>query len=97
MNEKNDLSFETAFKRLEEILDLMNEGKLPLDQSLNLFKEADDLIKKCDDYLSSSEKKIETLIKNRSNELKLDEKQNPITAPFIPEDQQVLSEQTPSM
>ena len=36
----NEFNFEESFKRLEEILDVMNEGKVPLKDSLSLFEEA---------------------------------------------------------
>lgn len=88
----NNLNFEEAFARLEKILDIMNEGKVPLDQSLSLFEEADELIKKCDKFLSSSEKKIETLIKNRSSNLELDENSQPLTEEFSDSNTQLFSE-----
>ena len=42
-----DQSFESAFERLEQILEKMNTGKTPLDESLKLFEEADQLIRFC--------------------------------------------------
>ena len=60
-------SFEKAFNRLEEILQKMTEEKVSLDISLNLFSEADSLIKQCTKNLVEAEQKIETLIKNREN------------------------------
>lgn len=63
---KEELSFEKAFERLEEILQKMNEGKVSLDTSLKLFEEADNLISKCSEKLALAEQKIETLIKNRT-------------------------------
>ena len=71
MNEKNK-SFEQAFERLEEILKKLNEDQISLDDSLKLFEEADSLINTCSDKLSTAEQKIEKLIKNRKNELELD-------------------------
>lgn len=77
-----DQSFETAFERLEQILEKMNAGKTPLDESLKLFEEADQLIRLCSQKLSFAEQKVETLIKNRSGELVLDDQQKPKTQPF---------------
>ena len=70
---KMDHTFESAFERLEQILEKMNTGKTPLDESLKLFEEADQLIRLCSQRLTSAEQKVETLIKNRTNELVLDE------------------------
>jgi len=75
------LSFEKAFERLEQILEKMNGGKTPLEESLKLFEEAEMLIQTCGSRLTSAEQKIEQLIKNKS-ELALDAEENPRTAPF---------------
>lgn len=76
------LSFEKAFERLEQILGLMNSGKISLEDSLKLFEEAENLMRLCSSRLASAEKKIEQLIKNRSGELVLDAAQKPKLEPF---------------
>ena len=75
------LSFEQAFERLEQILEKMNNGKTPLEDSLKLFEEAETLIRSCNARLLASEQKIETLIKQRG-QLALDPQSRPQTAPF---------------
>lgn len=83
MNKKTEeLSFEEAFVRLEKILEVMNEGKVPLHEALSLFEEGDGLIKKCESYLTSAQQKIEMLIKNREGNLALDENQKPQRTEF---------------
>ena len=77
-----DHTFESAFERLEQILEKMNTGKTPLDESLKLFEEADQLIRLCSQRLTGAEQKVETLIKSRTNELVVDESQKPKTQPF---------------
>jgi exodeoxyribonuclease VII small subunit len=72
-----DHTFETAFERMEQILEKMNGGKIPLDESLKLFEEADQLIRFCSERLTTAEQKVETLIKNRNQELLLDSAQQP--------------------
>lgn len=64
---KEEISFEKAFERLEQILTKMNEEKVSLDTSLKLFEEANALIKNCNEKLSFAEQKIQILIKERSN------------------------------
>jgi exodeoxyribonuclease VII small subunit len=76
------LSFEKAFERLEQILASMNSGKIPLEDSLKLFEEAEQLMRLCSARLTMAEKKIEQLIKNRNGELVLDEAQKPKREPF---------------
>ncbi len=58
-------SFEDSFKRLEEILEKMNSGKTPREESLKLFEEAEKLISTCSEPLTQAEKKIEMLVKNK--------------------------------
>ena len=80
--DKEELSFEIAFARLEEILEKMNSGSVSLDESLKLYEEADKLISSCNKRLNDAERKIETLIKNRNGELVLDSNQRPIVQDF---------------
>jgi len=81
--DKENFSFEKAFIRLEEILELMNSDKVTLDESLKLFEEADVLINNCSQTLKGAEKKVQMLIKNR-NQLMLDSNQNPQMQDFAP-------------
>ena len=78
-----DQSFESAFERLEQILAKMNTGKAPLDESLKSFEEANQLILFCSQQLTAAEQKVETLIRNRTGELALDESRKPKTDPFV--------------
>lgn len=64
-NTEQDLPFEKAFARLEEILEKLNSSSVSLDESLKLYEEADKLISTCTTRLNSAEQKIEALIKNR--------------------------------
>jgi exodeoxyribonuclease VII small subunit len=75
-------NFEQAFIRLEHILEQMNSGKVSLDDSLKLYEEADKLIHACGKRLNEAEQKIETLLKNRSGDLVLNEQGAPSTQPF---------------
>ncbi len=79
-----DINFESAFARLEEILERMNSGEASLDESLKLFEEADKLIVQCNKRLTDAERTVEQLVKNRSGDLSLGADQKPTTAPFSP-------------
>jgi len=81
-NKKSDVCFETAFSRLEQILDKMNSGSVSLDESLKLYEEADKLIISCSKKLNEAEKKIEILIKNRNGELLQGPDQRPMTQDY---------------
>jgi exodeoxyribonuclease VII small subunit len=78
-----NLSYEKAFERLEKILELMNSGKTPLEESLKLFEEAESLMRSCTQSLNAAEKTIERLIKGRNQELVLDEAQKPKTEALL--------------
>ena len=85
MNEKDTSpqTYEKAFKRLEDILQLMNESRLSLDDSMKLFEEATSLVSFCEKKLEESEKKIELLIKTKTGELQLDPTTKaPLTKPL---------------
>lgn len=81
-NQSGDIPFETAFARLENILEKMNLGTISLDESLKLYEEADILIASCNKRLVDAEKKIEVLIKNRNGELVLGQDLKPSTQDF---------------
>ena len=74
--------FEVAFNRLEAILEKMSRGDIALDESLNLYEEADKLIVQCGKKLSDAEKKVEILIKNRNGELQLSPDGKPLKEEF---------------
>ncbi len=79
---KKETDFETAFARLEEILEKMNSGQTSLDAAILLYEEADKLIHLCQQRLSDAERKIELLTKKRSGELATDDENKPILQEF---------------
>ena len=56
-------SFESAMKRLEEIVRAMERGELPLEESLRLFEEGTSLVRSCTQMLDEAEMKIVKLMK----------------------------------
>lgn len=76
--EAQELSFEAAFARLEEILEKMNSGSIPLELSLKLYEEADQLITTCQKRLMDAERRIETLVKDRNGRVAMGQDQKPI-------------------
>jgi len=76
------MTFEQAYERLEQILEKMNAGNVPLEDALKLYEEADTLLKLCQEKLTSAEQKIEQLIKQRNGELSFDEQGTPQKTPF---------------
>lgn len=78
----NQINFEDAFARLEEILEKMNSGAIRLDESLKLYEEADQLIAICNKRLTEAERKIEYLVKNRNGEIVLNADEKPQTQEY---------------
>ncbi len=66
---KDDMTFEQATARLEEIVKDMENGKIPLAESLALFEEGVSLVKFCNDMLDKAEQKVSVLIKGDDGEM----------------------------
>lgn len=59
--DKLDLTFEDAMKRLEEIVRLLEAGELPLAESLERYQESMNLVKFCREQLDKAELQLEKL------------------------------------
>ncbi|MDI9461398.1 MAG: exodeoxyribonuclease VII small subunit [Saccharofermentanales bacterium] len=55
---KFELSYESAVERLEEIVNLLEKGDAPLEESLDLFREGVTLAKACEEKLSALTEEI---------------------------------------
>jgi exodeoxyribonuclease VII small subunit len=56
-------TFEAAMQRLGEIVEQLESGELPLDDSLRLFEEGVSLSKRAGSLLDQAERKVEALTK----------------------------------
>ncbi len=54
----SEYTYESAMKRLQEIVKALESGGLPLDDSVKLFEEGAGLAKFCNDELKNAEQKI---------------------------------------
>jgi exodeoxyribonuclease VII small subunit len=66
----SDIKFEDALQRLERIVDQLEAGNLPLEESLTVFEEGVGLARHCARYLDEAEKRIELLTRDESGTLK---------------------------
>ncbi len=62
--QENETSFESNLHRLEQIVDILEQGEVPLEESLKMYEEGVLLSRKCMEILSQAEKKLKTLSKN---------------------------------
>ena len=60
----SELNFEKAMTRLEAIVEQMETGKLPLEELIVRYEEGMNLVKVCQDRLTSAEQKIEIIARN---------------------------------
>lgn len=58
----NELSFEDALKRLEQVVELLESDNIELDKTIELYQEGILLAHHCDQKLSQAEQKIEILM-----------------------------------
>lgn len=65
---KNELSFEAAMKRLEEIADELEKENVSLDASLKLYEEGVTLVRYCKDVLDGAQRKVNMLTFNTDGE-----------------------------
>jgi exodeoxyribonuclease VII small subunit len=68
-NGKNNINFENALSRLEEIADMMENKELSLEQSLEIFQEGMELASFCHRKLEEAEKRINVLVKNSEGQM----------------------------
>lgn len=62
MKNENNINFEEAMKKLEEIANELEKNDLDLDTSVSKFEEGMNLSKKCTKMLEEAEKKISILL-----------------------------------
>jgi exodeoxyribonuclease VII small subunit len=62
-NESKPLDFETAMRDLEQIVERLEHGDLPLEESLAAFERGVMLTRSCQTALKEAEQKVEILLK----------------------------------
>jgi exodeoxyribonuclease VII small subunit len=77
-SEKNDSSqsFESCIKRLEKIVDVLERGEVPLEESIKMYEEGIELSKVCLERLSEAELKIKKISKDVNGKLKILNEEN---------------------
>jgi exodeoxyribonuclease VII small subunit len=78
MAEEKD--FESSLRELEQIVQQLEAGDLPLDRSLELFEQGVKLSRQCQKRLDEAERKVEILLRSNDGSYK--------PAPFEPSDEE---------
>ncbi|USB81425.1 exodeoxyribonuclease VII small subunit [Chlamydia psittaci] len=63
-----EIPFEKAMERLEEIVDLMNQPSTSLDASLKFYEEADALMRICESRIRKAEERVRELSQKRNED-----------------------------
>lgn len=63
-----EITFEDAMKKLEEIVEKLEEGDVPLEKAINYYQEGMTLSKLCNDKLSNVQEKMAQIM-NEQGEL----------------------------
>lgn len=58
---KNEITFEQAMTRLEQIVRALESGNVPLEDLISLFDEGTKLVKLCTERLDKAEEKVRLL------------------------------------
>jgi exodeoxyribonuclease VII small subunit len=64
---EENIKFEDAVKRLEEIVNSLETGQLSLDESLKIFEEGVSLSRLCNKKLEETQQKLEKLVEKNGN------------------------------
>ncbi len=60
-------SYEESLEKIQEIVQKLESGELPLEESIDAYSEGLKLLKDCYDRLNKAEKKLEQLSKSLDN------------------------------
>jgi exodeoxyribonuclease VII small subunit len=72
---QREQNFEDLMKRLETIVEQMEEGEVPLDKSVKLYEEGIEISKLCLDHLRKTELKLKLLSKDIDGTFSLKEEE----------------------
>jgi exodeoxyribonuclease VII small subunit len=61
------IPFEEKLEKLKEIVEELEDGEIPLKESMDNYQESLDLIKQCHEELENAELKIEKIMKKDGN------------------------------
>lgn len=60
-NKEENITFEQAIEELENIINRLEEGDVPLDETINLYEKGSELKDFCEKKLQSAEVKIQKI------------------------------------
>ena len=89
MTNANEPTFEQALAQLEQIVQRLEKGELPLEESLKLYEDGVRLSRLCHGKLEEAEGRIEMLVKDARGDAVRDREGRPVTKPLAePDDEE---------
>jgi exodeoxyribonuclease VII small subunit len=82
-NQEQTRTFEASLEALEQIVQQLEQGDLPLEKSLELFEQGIGLSRQCQERLNQAERRIEVLLRDNHG--------RPVVSPF--EDAKMMSKE----
>ena len=70
---KKEKTFEESLAELEEIVEALEGGELPLEKSIKRYEDGVKLLKKCYGFLEKADKKIQKLVKSEEGTFALED------------------------
>jgi exodeoxyribonuclease VII small subunit len=71
-SKEKSLDFEKSLAKLENIIEALEDGELPLNESIKTFEEGVKLTKHCQELLAKAELKIQKLLEKDDGSLDLE-------------------------
>lgn len=76
VKQKSELTFEESLKRLEEIVETLEAGNAPLEESIKLYEEGMGLSKSCMTRLNDAKLRLKKIQKNAGGALEETDMEN---------------------
>ena len=70
-----NLSFEESLEKLEEIVNKLENGDVPLDEAIDEFNKAMQLVKVCNEKLETAEESIAKIVKDNGEMIEFNSSQ----------------------
>jgi exodeoxyribonuclease VII small subunit len=68
-NDPQEKNFESALEELEGVVEQLETGELPLEESLGAFERGVGLVVYCNQKLNEAEKRIEMLVRDKEGKM----------------------------
>ena len=69
------MTFEHSLKKLESIVEILESGEVPLDETLKKFEDGMKLVKFCHEKLNEAEKKLKILVKDKNGNFSVEDEE----------------------